>query len=291
MKSIRERKHKVTAIKFGMVPPAHASAADMAKGMPLFLAAKDLRVLAEAIRAASDEGAPVVFAVGGHVVKTGCSPYLIDLMRRGYVTNLAMNGAAAIHDAEIAMHGETSEDVDETLRTGEFGMASETMELFDAACQEENITLGGGLVRQLGVRGTPFGDYSLLCSSDSAPTVHVAIGADTVHMSPNADGAALGRSVLADFRRLCSIVATFDRKSAVWINMGCATLLPEVFMKAVSDAIRNGADLDSITTADMDMIKHYRPTENVVRRPPGTGVQITGHHEIMIPLLHQMIIS
>lgn len=294
MKSIHDRKHKVAVSKFGTPLPPGASVLETVEKMPGFLAADELRALAGAILAARKAGASVVFAIGGHVVKTGCSLYIIDLLDRGIVTRLAMNGAAAIHDAEIALFGETSEDVDQTLRKGEFGMVTETMEFFDRAVAHSTLTcgLGNALAEEIH-RGTlPYPEYSLIhcfANSTRAPTVHVAIGADTVHMSPGLDAGRLGVLLIEDFEWVCDTVASLAA-GGVWVNIGCATLLPEVFMKAVSVAIHKGADLDGMTTADLDMIQHYRPTHNVVRRPPGRGIQITGHHEIMLPILHQLLI-
>ncbi len=297
MKSIRDRHHKVSIDDFGAPPRNPATVPEMVASMPKLLAANALRDLAAAIADARAGGHPVVFAIGGHVVKAGCSPYLIDLIGRGVVTHVAMNGAAAIHDAEIAIHGETSEDVDDTLGQGEFGMVSETMEVFDAAyrvCDDESVGLGIGLAMELGRRMAPHAKHSILCSAwgsdhgDPAIMVHAAIGTDTVHMSPNTDAGALGRTLMADFRTTCGLVSRLQR--GVWVNVGSATLLPEVFLKAVSAALAAGIDLDGMTTADMDMIRHYRPTNNVVRRPPGHGVQLTGHHEVMLPLLHQLLV-
>lgn len=297
MKSIHDRRHKVSIDDFGVPSKIPATVAETVASMPKLLAANGLRELASAIRSARDGGHPVVFAIGGHVVKAGCSPYLIDLIGRGVVTHVAMNGAAAIHDAEIAIRGETSEDVDDTLGRGEFGMVSETMDVFDAAyrvCDDESVGLGTGLAMELGRRTPPHAKHSILCSAwvgahgDPAIMVHAAVGADTVHMSPNMDAGALGRALVADFRAVCGLVSRLQH--GVWVNVGSAALLPEVFLKAVSAAIAAGTDLDGMTTADMDMIRHYRPTHNVVRRPPGRGVQLTGHHEVMLPLLHQLLV-
>lgn len=297
MKSIRTRNHKVSVSKFGTPLPPGASVLEMVEKMPGFLAADELRTLAGAILAASKAGGPVVFAIGGHVVKTGCSPYIIDLLDRGIVTSLAMNGAAAIHDAEIALFGETSEDVDQTLRKGEFGMVAETMGFFDKAVADSAAAcgLGDALAEELQRRNPPFLRHSLLHrfadnNAAKAPTIHATIGADTVHMSPGLDGERLGALLYDDFKGVCGTVAGLEA-NGVWFNIGCATLLPEVFMKAVSVAIHKGSNLDGMTTADLDMIQHYRPTHNVVRRPPGRGIQLTGHHEIMIPLLHQLLVG
>lgn len=291
MKSIRQRRHKVVIDDFGAPLPPGSGVKEAVAAMPRFLAADGLRKLANAIIAARAADAPVVFAVGGHVVKTGCSPYLIDLIGRGVVTGLAMNGAAAIHDAEIALYGETSEDVDDTLGKGEFGMVRETMELFDSACRacrSWGTGLGEELAKELARRAAPRAASSLLCAAAGRTTVHVAFGADTVHLSPSLDPADLGAAIMSDFRAVCRTVSGLGQ--GVWVNVGSATLLPEVFLKAVSAAISQGSDLSHMTTADMDMIRHYRPTHNVVLRPPGEGVQITGHHEIMLPILHQLVI-
>ncbi len=304
MKSIHDRDHKVSIDDFGTPSRSPTTVGAMVASMPKFLAANGLRELAAAIRSARDGGHPVVFAIGGHVIKTGCSPYIIDLMNRGIVTHVAMNGAAAIHDAEIAMHGRTSEDVDDTLRKGEFGMVSETMSLFDEAyhiCGSESVGLGTGLVLGLGREmgddePVPYAEHSILCAvgdkdmdfGNPAITVHMAVGADTVHMSSHLDPETLGIALVADFRSVCKLAERLQ--GGVWVNIGSATLLPEVFLKAVSSAITAGTDLCGMTTADMDMIRHYRPTNNVVRRPPGRGVQLTGHHEVMLPLLHQLLI-
>ena len=308
MRSIHQRRHKVSIGDFGRVLPPGASVRDMVASMPRLLASDSLRLLAAGIGVAREAGAPVVFALGGHVVKAGCSPYIVDLVRRGVVTHLALNGAAAIHDAEIAMCGGTSEDVDEALPRGEFGMAAETMSLFASACRlcaGGGAGLGAALAAELGRLGAPHADCSLLCApfapisfpralglpEPHAPrvTVHAAIGADTVHMSPDIDGAALGAALMYDFRATCDLACLLGR--GVWVNVGSAALLPEVFLKAVAHALRCGADLGGMTTADMDMVRHYRTAENVVRRPPGRGVQLTGHHEVMIPLLHQLLVS
>jgi hypothetical protein len=301
MSSIHQRRHKVSIDDFGRAMPPGASVADVVAWMPRLLASDSLRLLASGILAARDAGAPVVLALGGHVVKAGCSPYVVDLVRRGVVTHLALNGAAAIHDAEVAMCGGTSEDVDEALPRGEFGTAAETMSLFASACRlcaGGGLGLGAALALELGRLGAPHADCSLLCAqspgspeSFHAPrvTVHAAIGADTVHMSPEIDGAALGAALMHDFRAVCHLVSLLG--SGVWVNVGSAALLPEVFLKAVAHALRSGADLGGMTTADMDMVRHYRTTENVVRRPPGRGVQLTGHHEVMIPFLHQLLVG
>jgi len=228
---------------------------------------------------------------------------VIDLMRRGIVTGVACNGATAIHDIEIAMLGATSEDVGDTIRDGRFGMVRETMEYFsEAAKRAARDRRGyGRAIGELALeRKLPNCGYSILATAAELglpACVHVAIGTDTVHMSPQMDGAALGTATMDDFHRLCAIVRDMGDGGAgtcgVWCNIGSAVLLPEVFLKAVSVARNLGADLDNLTTVNMDMLRHYRPAQNVVGRPvaPGRGHDIAGHHEIMVPLLRQALIE
>lgn len=258
----------------------------------------------DAVVSARRAGRPVVFAMGGHVVKVGCSPVVIDLMRRGIVTAIAGNGATAIHDVEVAMVGATSEDVGETIREGRFGMAQETAEFFAEAARravDDGAGYGGSIGRLIRQRGLPNASHSLLATAAEMgipATVHVAIGTDTVHMPALADGAHIGAASLADFRILCGVVrhmgaAEPGGAGGVWCNVGSAVILPEVFLKAVSVARNLGADLDPLITVNLDQIRHYRPSQNVVGRPvaAGRGHDITGHHEILLPLLRQAIIE
>jgi hypothetical protein len=288
---------------FAGTPAPGASFAEWFASLPDFLGVRKLKCAVDAIVAARRADRPVVFGMGGHVVKVGCGPLLIDLMRRRIVTAIALHGATAIHDTEIAMLGATSEDVGDTIRDGRFGMVRETMEFFAAATRQaaRRKTGYGRAVGELILeRRFPHAGCSLLASAAELgipATIHVAIGTDTVHMSPKLDGGALGAASLADFRTLCGIVAEMgdagDGVCGVYCNVGSAVLLPEVFLKAVSVARNLGAALDLLTTVNLDMLRHYRPTQNVVGRPVtrGRGHDIAGHHEILLPLLRQAVIE
>ena len=263
--------------------------------LPKILAGEDFRQLVRAVAAAGRAGRPVLWGIGGHVVKVGLAPVLIELMRRGYVAGLAMNGAALVHDFEIAMVGRTSEDVPEVLGSGKFGMAHETgLYLNEAAvgAARSGIGLGeaaGKLLSNRRLRAR-YPEHSLLVAAYRARipvTVHLAIGTDTPHMHPAADGAALGEATHHDFRLFCALVKRMQ-PGGVYLNWGSAVILPEIFLKAVSVVRNLGTRLAPITTANFDFLKHYRPLENVVRRPtaaPGSrGYSITGHHELLLPL-------
>src|SRR5262249_44546823 len=232
-------------------------------------------------------------ALGGHVIKTGCGPYLIDWVRRGLLRGGVLNGAAALHDVELALAGKTSEDVGKTLMAGEFGMARETADAFAVAarCGAENEKgLGAALGEYLDGLGCPHADSSLVLAAHRAGipcTVHVALGTDVVHMHPHVSGAALGEASMTDFRKLCGVVATMAH--GVWMNMGSAVVLPEVLLKAVSVARNFGYDLAGLVTVNLDKQDHYRSTVNVLQRPAAEGIQLTGHHEILLPLLHAAV--
>jgi hypothetical protein len=284
----------VSVEDFATLAAPGAGIADLLASLPGFLAANDLRDLVAAIATARTGGHGVVFGLGGHVVKTGCSPVLIDLMERGVVTALAMPGSTAIHDFEIAAVGRTSEEVAARLGTGEFGTTEETGAFFAAATAEG--ATGAGLGRALGRRildaNLPHARASLLAAAarlDLPATVHVAIGTDTVHVHPDADGAAIGAASHLDFRILTTVVAALDH--GVFVNVGSAVLLPEVFLKAVTIARNTGRPIDGLFTANLDMLRHYRPLRNVVRRPPDRGVDLAGHHEILLPLLRLAILE
>ena len=263
--------------------------------LPSILAADSLKQLCNAIVAARASQRPVLAALGGHVIKTGCGPYLIDWISRGILTGVVMNGSAAIHDLELAIAGQTSEDVGPRLENGTFGFAKETTDLFVKACDlaaERDCGLGESLGELIITNGGPGLDSSLLVAAHRShipATIHVAIGADIVHMTPKLDGAALGRATLTDFRTLGTLVAQLSH--GVWLNLGSAVILPEVFLKAVSMARNLGFSLDGLTTANLDFQQQYRGRLNVLERPGGQGIAITGHHELMIPLLHAAVIS
>jgi hypothetical protein len=290
--SAAERPTRVSVEQFARpLAPAHAQA--VVESLPDLLGGRDLRSLVEAVARARRGGRPVVLMCGAHVVKAGVSPCLLAWLRRGVATHLALNGAAAIHDVEIARLGRTSEDVEAQLGEGRFGMVDETggfmqAAVADAAARGEG--LGECYGRALLAEGPPHLDASLLAEAyrrGVPATVHVAIGTDTIHYHPRCDGAALGAASLRDFRILCATLA--EARDAVVLNLGSAVVLPEVFLKALAVARNLGADLSGLVTANLDQIRHYRPLMNVVERPArvagGQGYQLTGQHEFLVPLL------
>jgi len=292
---LAERPSKVRLADLGRPSAASGSLEGLLDGLPAILAAQSLKQLRDAIVAAHSGGRPVLTALGGHVIKTGCGPYLNDWMARGVLTGVALNGSAAIHDLELAVAGHTSEDVGPRLGAGTFGFARETSELFVAACDRaarRSIGLGAALGAVIVEHGGPGLDASLLVTAmrhGLPATVHVAIGTDIVHMTPRLDGAALGQATLADFRTLCGLVARLD--GGVWLNLGSAVVMPEVFLKAVAVARNLGYALDGMTTANLDFQQQYRGRLNVLDRPGGAGIALTGHHELLIPLLHAAVVA
>jgi hypothetical protein len=273
----------------GRVTPADAAILDR---LPDLLGARDLRFIVRATADAARRRRPVLVMAGGHVIKTGCSVPLLQLLDADVVTAVALNGAAAIHDFEMAAYGTTSEDVEAELARGSFGMADETAERMNRVtteARERGEGLGEALGRHLVETGAPNGDRSLLAAAwrlGRPLTVHVAIGTDVLHQHPSADGAAIGETTLRDFRILAEAIRPLA--GGVVLNLGSAVLLPEVFLKVVSIHLNLGESITDLTTADFDFLRHYRPTQNVVRRPTaggrGRGVSLTGHHEILIPL-------
>ena len=295
---IATRSFKVKTADFAAPPSTSGSFADFRNGLPKILASESLRKVVAAIHAAKRTGRPVVVAFGAHVLKTGRGPVLIDLVERGFVTALATNGASGIHDFEVAFHGRTSEDVGAVLETGEFGMSRETGEgIFRALRAGRKKGLGYG--RALGeaiLRGRfPYRHLSLFAAAAKADvplTVHVALGTDTLAQHPGMDGALVGELSMRDFRTIRGVVARLG-DGGVWINAGSSVILPEVFLKALSLARNLGHEVRNFTTVDLDMIRHYRPQENVLRRPilsGGASYAITGHHEIVVPLLAQALL-
>jgi len=292
--SIADRKHKVHLEDLSRPAAANADMAGFFDSLPHTPVTRDLRELAASIAAAVRRDSPVALAFGAHVIKCGLGPVIIDLMERGVVTVLATHGAAAIHDLELAYHGQTSEDPADTMRDGRFGMVEETPgHLNNAAILGRHRGVGqaiGDLINEA-PEDFPNADKSVFAAAsrlDCLATVHVAIGTDTVHMHPQADGAAIGEASLLDFRKLCSAVA--DMQEGVWLNVGSAVILPEVFMKAYTVATNLGARLQRMVTANFDQIQHYRPTVNVLKRPTERSMALTGHHEIMLPLLRHLVL-
>jgi len=299
---LASRKSKVSVRAFAKPAGATSSIAKFLDALPDILAARDLRNLLVAIHRSRKSRRAILWGLGGHVIKVGLGPLLIDLMRRGFVSGMAMNGAALVHDFEIALAGNTSEDVEANLGAGQFGMATETGEYLNEISKlAQRLRIGygeaAGQFLSSGVLRTPYADSSVLMAAYRyriPVTIHVAIGTDIPHMHPAADGAALGSATYRDFRLFCALVQEMH-PGGVYLNWGSAVLLPEVFLKAVSVVRNLGVPLRPITTANFDFIQHYRPLQNVVKRPtaesPGRhteesrGFAITGHHELMLPIV------
>jgi hypothetical protein len=292
--SVADRRHLVQAGMFARRADPAPGAPDVLDTMPDILAVRTLRRLAARIVSARREGKVVILGYGGHVVKTGLAPLLIDLMERGYVHALATNGSGALHDHELASVGHSSEDVGPGLSDGSWGMVAETAAALNDGARraaEQELGLGEALGLALLEAGPPHVGLSLLAAAArlSLPaTVHVAIGTDTVHMHNNADGAAIGAASLADFRRLAAVVARLS--GGVYLNIGSAVVLPEVFVKALNIARNLGHMVEGFATANLDMLRHYRPTVNVLERPGGEALELTGHHELNVPLLRWAIL-
>jgi hypothetical protein len=291
MRSLAERPSKVRVDDFARPAQPGATFREFFAALPKILAGDDVRAVVDAIVRAHRAKRPVLLGLGAHVIKCGLSPVIIDLMERGVVTAVAMNGAGPIHDVEIALAGQTSEDVQAGLKDGGFGMARETGVLIHEALAEAGpeIGLGEAIGRRLLAVKPPHERASILAAAARLrlpATVHVAIGTDIVHMRAGASGAAIGAASFVDFRLFTAIVA--DLSGGVYLNAGSAVILPEVFLKAFAVAQNLGSDLRDFTTVDLDMITHYRPTVNVVQRPAtvgGRGFTLTGRHEILLPLL------
>jgi hypothetical protein len=290
--SIYGRHSKVTVADFARPPAAGMTVRDLMAALPRQFAGSDFPDLVQRIATAHESDRPVLLGLGAHVIKVGLSPVLIDLMRRGIISGIALNGAGIVHDAEIAMAGRTSEEVADVLGAGAFGAARETGEVLNGAiCRgaEKNIGLGEAVGDVLLEQAFAYNDQSLVAQArklDIPVTVHVAIGTDIIHIHPGADGAAIGQTSHHDFQVFCSQVACLE--GGVYLNIGSAVVLPEVFLKALTVVRNLGYAVRNITTANFDFLRQYRPTVNVVQRPTmegGRGFNFTGHHELMIPLL------
>lgn len=292
---LADRKNKVTADMFGKAADGSENVLGFISKLPHILAGDSLRNLIRAINYARASNRAIVWGFGGHVIKVGLGPVINDLMQHGFVTAVAMNGSAAIHDFEVAMGGATSEEVGDVLGSGKFGMVRETAEQMNGAINaaaRDGIGMGEGLGQAIvnGGGGFPYSNVSILAEAwkRSIPvTVHVAVGTDTIHAHSSASGAAIGKTSFQDFRLFSTVVQGLDG-GGVYLNVGSAVLLPEVFLKAVSVVRNLGHSLEEFTTANLDFIQHYRPTQNVLKRPTqnsGQSIALTGHHEIMIPLL------
>lgn len=296
--SIHDRKSMVNIKDFSTPWEKGGSFSDFVKTLPAILAGNDLRHVIDAVSTAARSGRQVCFAMGGHVIKTGMSPLLIDLMKKKVITMISMNGSGIIHDLETALTGRTSEDVAASLSDGSFGMAKETSDLLNRAIrqsQKESIGLGRAVGELILSEELKHRDLSLLASGAALNipvTVHVAIGTDIIHMHPDFDGAACGAASHLDFKIFASRIATLEK--GVFINAGSAVIMPEVFLKAITLVRNLGHTLNDFTTVNLDFIRHYRPMTNVVNRPTlgkGRGYSIVGHHEILIPLIAAGVIE
>ncbi len=294
--SANKRRAKVELDSFAKLSAKGASFKKFYDSLPRFLAADSLRETVKAVVTAHKNKKPVILGMGAHVIKVGLNPLIVDLMKKGVVNCIALNGAGAIHDFEIATLGRTSEDVGEGLESGTFGMVEETMKDMNLGISEPGYQDVKGMGRLLGeklikMKGT-HNSLSLLANGaqlDVPVTVHVSVGTDTIHMSPYVDAKALGEATFTDFRVLCSVLC--DLEGGVYVNIGSAVILPEVFLKALTVARNLGHKAKNFTAVNMDMLQHYRPRQNVLCRPGGRAYAITGHHEIMVPLLYQAIVE
>jgi len=295
--SLKQRKSKVREDQTGTVYQKGGSFQDFLSCLPGVLAARDILAVAEAIVAARRDKRPVILGMGAHPIKVGLSPVIIDLIETGIITTVASNGASIVHDFELSYIGKTSEDVGPQLTTGTFGMAQETGQMINRAIST-GVRKGSGIGKAIGdfileSKGFRFAEKSIFaaCSRKGIPaTVHVAIGTDIIHMHPEADGASIGEGSMRDFKVLSSAVA--DLEGGVFLNLGSAVVIPEVFLKALTVARNLGHSVDTFTTATMDFIRQYRAMENVCKRPTmkgGRSYYITGHHEINFPLLAAII--
>lgn len=294
--SIKQRKSKVDIKDLGRPYEIGSSFKKFSDTLPNILAAREIKEVADKIAAAYKTKKVVAVGMGAHVIKVGLGPVIIDLMERGVITSVSMNGAGIIHDSELAMIGQTSEDVAAELKGGAFGMAEETGRILNEAIKD-GVKNGYGIGRAVGERllkeNFPYNEKSILAAGARLGlpvTVHVAMGTDIIHMSPHCSGAAVGEGSHTDFRLFSSVVAKLE--GGVYLNIGSAVILPEVFLKALTLVRNLGHEVNDFTTVNMDFIQGYRPLTNVCKRPTmtgGKGYSLTGHHEIMVPLLAAMV--
>ncbi|HEB70727.1 MAG TPA: hypothetical protein ENI88_14085 [Desulfobulbus sp.] len=289
--SVHGRHSKVSIDDFARPLSPDMRVSQLLAALPAQFAGVEFPELIQCVARSIETEKPVMLGMGAHVIKVGLNPILIDLMKRGILSSIALNGAGIIHDTEIAMVGRTSEEVADVLGAGAFGAARETGEVLNAAINEgarQNIGMGQAVGRALLEHDFPHNDQSLLaqaCKLGIPVTVHVAVGTDIIHIHPGADGAAIGQTSYFDFRVFCRLVSNLEGGS--YLNVGSAVILPEIFLKALTVVRNLGYEVKKFTTANFDFIRHYRPTTNVVHRPTmegGRGFNFTGHHELMIPL-------
>ena len=295
---LRSRQSKVSLAQFATPYKKGTGVQGLVTSLPGLLAAQDFKAVVTALITARNAGRAIVWGLGAHVLKTGLSPILVDLMERGFVSAIATNGAGIIHDFEIALSGGTSEDVEATLGPGTFGMAEETGTQLNRAINAgvaAGLGFGQSVGQYLDSAKPPFAQISVAAAAwrlQIPVTVHVAIGTDIIHMHPQASGAAIGEASLRDFKYFVTTVSKLEQ--GVYLNCGSAVVLPEVFLKAVAIARNEGRSLEGMTTVNLDFLRHYRPLTNVVTRPTmgsGKGYALTGHHELLIPLLAAALIE
>ncbi len=297
---LKTRKNLVRKEDFARPSGKKISFAEFFTSLPEILASRDLKRLVKKILIAREKNKPIIWGMGAHVFKVGLTPYLIKLMEKGLVSLVALNGAGVIHDVEIALIGETSEDVGESLRDGSFGFAQETGKLINTSLlkgKEKGWGFGEAVMEGLQKSNPPFASYSLLCAASEKGipvTVHIAIGTDIIHTHPGVDGEALGKASLLDFQLFCGAVKELN-EGGVYLNIGSAVLLPEVFLKALTVVRNLGYKVEKFTTANFDFQLQYRARQNVVARPTveegSEGYYFIGHHEILIPILSQALIE
>jgi len=295
IRPLAERRNLVTLDDFAKVADPVPGFGEWFETLPDIYGARDLKLLVKTWKDCVASGKTVGVSLGAHVFKVGLAPLLIELMRKGFVQHIATNGASAIHDYEFALIGASSEAVDETLADGSFGFWKETFAGLTEATHlaaENAIGFGEAVGRLIEDNRLPHRDISVFAEAyrlKIPASVHVAVGCDIVHLDPDLDGRELGEATLRDFERICATVQTLE--GGLWVNIGSAVIMPEVFLKAVSLARNLGKLSTEFTTANLDMIQHYRAVTNVVRRPPRTGLTITAQHEILLPLLYQALLS
>lgn len=296
--SLKERKSTIGVDDFSRTYTKGSAFGDFYEALPNILAGRDFRRIVRSLADAFREGRVTVLAMGAHPIKVGLSPIIVSLIEKGVFKAVAMNGACVIHDVEVAMEGHTSEDVAEGLDTGTFGMARETPEFINGAIREgveQGLGLGESLGRKILHANLPHAALSIMAAGSRMGipiTVHVAIGTDVIHIHPSTDGAAIGEGSHRDFKILSSVISKLE--GGVYLNLGSAVILPEVFLKALTLARNLGHHVDHFTTVNMDFLQHYRPTVNVVNRPTrrgGEGYTLIGHHEIMFPLLAAAVLE
>jgi len=298
---IKERPSKVNIDDFAGISTRQTTIEDFVDRLPNILAASDFKKLVQRMRLARKNNRSIIWSIGAHVIKTGLNTVIIELMKAGYVNHIAINGAAAIHDAEISMIGESSEEVGEGIADGTFGMVFETGELINSSfklASDTNIGAGEALGKVLEGRKTDYRHLSIIHNAWSLGvpvSVHVAIGTDIIHMHPNVDAAAIGRATFTDFLLFCHSLSKLEGGGGVYLNIGSAVILPEVFLKAITVCRNHGYKISEFTIASFDFIRQYRPFQNVVSRPSSAlsceGMEIVGHHEIMLPLLSAALLD